>query len=285
MYYYILDNHNIPQKDFERNQTELQSLLTEFKISGEMVRVTPLRIIPDLVDVAANRGVKTLVACGTDETFHQMLAAVKDLDFTLSFIPFTQKTQLGKILGFKDIPSAIKSIAGRRIEKIDAAKISTAYSNNYFISYLEIGLANQTNKPVGIFPLMKLFASNPISVKMRIDDSYNIESKIMGGLIINTRGTGDDLNNYIGNPQDGYLDLVMIEKMGKLTVAKNRDHILKGSYEKIPGATSIRCQKIEIFEPNNLKIYIDGKEFAKAPATIEIIPQKLRMIVGKNRTF
>src|SRR5258708_3025496 len=122
MYYYILDNHNIPQKEFERNQTELQSLLTEFKISGEMARVTPLRIIPDLVDTGANRGKTNLIACGTDETFQQMLASVKDRDFTLGFIPFTQDTQLGRILGFKDIPSAIRSIAGRRIEKIDAAR-------------------------------------------------------------------------------------------------------------------------------------------------------------------
>jgi len=38
MYYYILDTHGIPQKDFERNQTELQGLLTEHNINGEMAR-------------------------------------------------------------------------------------------------------------------------------------------------------------------------------------------------------------------------------------------------------
>ena len=281
MYYYILDPHNIPQKDFERNQTELQSLLTEFKINGETSRVTPLRLIPDLVETAANRGATTLVACGTDETFHQMLAAIKDRDFTLAFVPFVPDTQLGRILGFKDIPTAVKSIATRRIEKIDASRIN----DSYFISYLEIGIGAQTNKPIGVFSLMKLFASNPVEVKMRIDDLYNITSKVMGGLIINTRGTTETIGSPIGNPQDGFLDLLLIEKMNRLVVAKNRNNILNGSYEKIHGCTSIRCKKVEILEPHNLKISIDGNEVSRAPAIVEIIPGKLRMIVGKNRTF
>src|SRR3954464_10134913 len=114
MYYYILDPRNIPQKTFERQYSELQSLLTEFNISGEMARITPLRIIQDLVDTAASRGVKTLVACGTDETFNQMLAAVKDRDFTLAFIPFTENTQLGRILGMDDLATCVKTIASRR---------------------------------------------------------------------------------------------------------------------------------------------------------------------------
>lgn len=280
MYYYILDTHGIPQKDFERNQTELQGLLTEFNINGEMARVTPLRIIQDLVDTAANRGATTLVACGTDQTFNQVLASIRDHEFTLGFVPFVPNTQLGKILGFKDIQTAAKTIASRRTEHIDVARINS----QFFISYLEMGLGQYTNQNMGIFSLMKLFASSPVELKMRIDDSYTISSKVMGALIVNTRGCGKESSN-IGNPQDGFLDLLLLERMGKIGAMQHKAEILTGEYEKIPGATAIRCKKIEILEPHNYKIYIDGKETYKTPATIEVMPSKFRMIVGKDRTF
>lgn len=281
MYYYILDTHGIPQKDFERSQTELQGLLTEFNINGEMARVTPLRIIQDLVDTAANRGATTLIACGTDQTFNQVLASIREHQFTLGFVPFVPNTQLGRILGLKDIQTAAKTIASRRTEHIDVAKIN----NQYFISYLELGLGQYTNKKMGTFSLMKLFASSPIELKMRIDDAYTITSKVMGALIVNTRGTRSEAASTIGNPQDGYLDLLLLERMGKMGAARSREAIVSGYYEKIPGASAIRCRKIEIFEPLNQKIYIDGKELHKVPAKIEVMPNKFRMIVGKERSF
>lgn len=281
MYYYILDPHNIPQRDFERQQTELQGLLTEFKINGEMARVTPLRTITELVDTASNRGAKTLVACGTDETFNQMLVALKDREFTLAFIPFRSDTQLGKILGMNDLATCAKTIAGRRIEKIDAARIN----ESFFISYLEIGIGTQTNKKLGFLQSMKLFAGNTFEMKMRIDDAYTLTSKIMGALLVNTRGTKNSSQGLIANPQDGFLDLLMIEKLSRVEAARYKSDISSGSYENIPSATSIRCKKVEFLEPNNLRICIDGNEVARAPSTVELYENKIKMIVGKNRTF
>jgi diacylglycerol kinase family enzyme len=282
MYFYILDPHNIPQKNFERQQTELQSLLTEFNISGEMARITPLRIMQDLVDIAASRGVKTLVACGTDETFNQMLAAVKDRDFTLGFIPFNPNTQLGRILGMEDLHTCAKTIASRRTEKLDLARVD----NNYFISYLGLGIGSQTNKPLGFLSSVKLFTSGSLTeIKMRIDDAYTITSNTMGGLIVNTRGTKMCAGGPIGNPQDGYLDLLLIEKLNRMSAAKYKKEIENGCYENIPGATSIRCRKVEFLEPFGYKISVDNIEVAKIPATVELMPQGLKMIVGKNRTF
>lgn len=281
MYYYIVDPRNIPQKNFERQYSELQSLLTEFNISGEMARITPLRMIQDLVDTAANRGVSTLVACGTDETFNQMLVAIKDRDFTLAFVPFSPDTQLGRILGMSDLRTSVKTIAGRRIEKLDLARINS----DYFMSYLEMGIGTYTNKPVGLLGSMKLFAGSAVEAKFRIDDSYTVNSKMMGGLIANTRGTQMCAGTPIGNPQDGYLDLLLIEKLSRVSAARYKNEFINGCYEKIPGATAIRCKKIEFLEPLNYRIFMDGTEIAKTPATIQIIPGKLKMIVGRNRTF
>ncbi len=289
MYFYILDNHNVPPRDFERNFAELQSLLTEFKITGEIARVTPLRIIPDLVETATLRGAKTLVVCGTDETFNQVIAEIKDQGFTLAFIPFISGTQIGKVLGMDTVSSSIKTLASRRIEKIDLAQINGVVTTGIpgkatFISYLEFGIGQYAGKKMGLFSMLKLSTVSPVKIKVRIDDSYNAELETIGGLIINARAQ-ECKNGEVGDPQDGFLDLIMLEKLTKLSIAMNRKEILSGCYEKIHGATIIKCKKIEFISETNQSIFFDGKEFAKNPSTIEVVPQRLRVIVGKNRTF
>ena len=281
MYYYILDPRNIPQKDFERNLTELQTLLTEFKINGELARITPLRMIPEMVDNAASRGARTLVVCGSDETFHQALAAVRDLDFTLAFVPFTADSQLGKILGTETVASAVKTLASRRTERMDVAKIGQLL----FLSYLEIGLGAQTNQQTGMLALMKLFNSSPVNLKLRIDDSYNVSSKVMGALLVNTRIGDHDSHSKIGDPQDSFLDLLLLEKLNKFSILRYKKEILAGCYEKISGSTAIRCKKVELLEPLNMRISMNGREVARMPSVVEILPGKLKMIVGKSRTF
>lgn len=280
MYYYILDQGSLPVDKYEKMQTELSGLLAEFKVSGEMARVTPLRSINDLVDIASSRGCKTLVACGSDDTFNVTLAALKGRDFILGFIPFEEKSFLGKILGINNIFTGVKTIAARRLEKIDLAKIA----DNYFISYLEFGAMSQNLKSLGWWSRMKLLSTEPKNLSIRIDDSYTLNISAMGGLAVNTRSTSSQQQS-IANPTDSHLDLLILEPLNKVQVLTYKEELAEGILEKIPNTTVIKCKKITFLEPRGTPLTMLGRVVAKFPATVEIIPQRLRMIVGKNRTF
>ena len=280
MHYYIVDQGTIPIEKFEKLQTELQGLLAEFKVSGETARVTPLRSVQELVDTASQRGAKTLVACGSDDTFNLMLAALKGRDFTLGFVPFDEKSNLAKILGVNDIYNGIKTIAARRIEKIDLAKIA----GNYFISYLEFGVMSHNIKAASIWQNLKLLSSEARSFTIRVDDSYNITINGLGGIVTNIRSAFAQ-GDKIANPTDGNLDLLILEKLGKIQILKYREAIAEGVLEKVPSTTVIKCKKIEFLEPRGFNLTMLGRVVAKFPSTVEIIPQRLRMVVGKNRTF
>ncbi len=280
MYYYILDPQNIDPQKFEQRQIELQGYLAEFKISGEMGRVTSLRTIADLVETASERGVKTLVACGSDDTFNQMLAALKGRDFILGFIPFDEHSFLAKILGVPDVFTGVKTIAARRLERIDLAKIA----GNYFINYLEFGALSQNLKTVGFWSGMKFLSTQAKNLVARIDDSYNINLPALGGLVVNIRSSSSQGQN-IANPTDGNLDLLILEPLNRMQILTYRKDIAEGLLEKVPNTTVIKCKKIEFLEPRGTTITMLGRLVAKFPSTVEIIPQRLRMIVGKNRTF
>ena len=280
MYYYILDQGNLPLEKFEKLQTQLLGLLAEFKISGETARVTPLRSITDLVDTASQRGTKTLVACGSDDTFNVMLTALKGRDFTLGFIPFTEDSMLSRILGIENLFIGAKTIAARRIEKIDLAKIA----GSYFISFLEFGVMSHHLKSASLWQSLKLLSSESKSFTIRVDDSYNVTINGLGGLVANIRSTSGK-NIAIANPTDGNLDLLILERLNKTQVLAYRGAISDGLLEKVPRTTVIKCKKIEFLEPRGFALTMLGRLVAKFPAKVEIIPGRLKMIVGKNRTF
>jgi diacylglycerol kinase family enzyme len=280
LYYYIIDQYNLPMDKFERLQTELNGHLTEFKISGEMARVTPLRSVADLVDTASQRGAKTLIACGSDDTFNLMLAALKGRDFVLGFIPLVEDSYLAKILGIDSLFTGAKTIAARRIERIDLARIA----GNYFISYLEFGVMSHNLKSAGWWSSLKLLSPSPKSLTIRIDGSYNVNIDALGGLAVNIRSTACQ-TEAIANPTDGSLDLLLLEQLSRSEILRYRKVIAEGCLEKVPKTTVIKCKKMEFLEPRGTNLTMLGRIVAKFPATVEIIPQRLRMIVGKNRTF
>ena len=280
MYYYIFDQGNLPMDKFERLQTEALSYFAEFKISGEAARVTPLRSIADLVDTASQRGAKTLVACGSDDTFNLMLASLKGRDFILGFIPLDDKSFLSKILGIENIFVGAKTLAARRLEKIDLAKIA----NNFFINYLEFGVTSHNLKTLSWFASLKLLSSEAKNYTIRIDNSYNLNISALGGLAINIRSASGS-GQRIADPTDSHLDLLILEKLSKTQVLRYRKDIISGDLENIPNTTVIKCKKIEFLEPRGTPLTMLGRIVAKFPAAVELIPQRLRLIVGKNRTF
>lgn len=280
LYYYILDQNGLPLDKFERLQTDLSGLLAEFKIGGEMARVTPLRSVADLVETASQRGAKTLVACGSDDTFNMMLASLKGRDFILGFVPFDENSFLARILGIENLFIGVKTIAARRLEKIDLAKIA----GNYFISYLEFGVMSQNLRSANWWNTMKLLSVEPKNYTIRIDDSYNVDITASGGLAVNTRSTSSKTAT-IANPTDSQLDLLLLEKLTRPQILMYRKNIAECILEDIPKTTVIKCRKIEFLEPRGTPLTMLGRIVAKFPATVEIIPQRLRMIVGKNRTF
>lgn len=280
MYYYIFDQGALGVEKFEQLQTESTGLMAEFKISGESARVTPLRSISDLVDTASQRGAKTLVACGSDDTFNLMLAALKGRDFVLGFIPFDENSYLAKILGLDSVFTGVKTIAARRLEKIDLAKIA----GNYFISFLEFGVMSHHLKTAGLFANLKMLSVEPRKLQISIDDAYNLNLEALGGLVINTRSASCH-SKTIANPTDSNLDLLILEKLSKTKIFRYRKIIAEGCLERVPKTTVVKCKKIEFLEPRGTPLTMLGRIVAKFPATVEIIPERLRLIVGKNRTF
>ncbi len=281
MYYYIVDANKVNQRDFERVQANLYSSISEYHISGEIVRVTGIRTIRQLVETAFFHQAKTIVAVGTDETLDEIVNVAGDRDITLGFIPLVQ-TDLSYVLGIPDIAQACKFLAVRRVEEIDLGLIN----GKQFLSKLEFGLDVKQKTGFDFFGLnfaKKLAKTPTLETRFRVDNNYQASSEIWSGLILNTRGATS--SKEIGNPSDGVLDLLLLPKVSQSSAFTHKNQILKGEFEKIPNASVIHFQKLEMIAPLNMRIRLGSQELTEVPATISIKPKALKIIVGRNRTF
>lgn len=281
MYYYILDPGKLSLPKFEQLQVQLQGLLHEFNISGEIGRVTTLRSISDLVDTAASRGATTIIACGSDDTLNQVLAGLKSRDFLLGFLPLDpENSYLATILGIPDLQAGIKIIAARRIVNLDLA----ATGGFHFMSFLEFGITSHNLEQAGIWKTLQLLSRPSTNWKFKIDNSYILDIQGLGGLLVNSRSTSSK-QERIANPTDGFLDLLLIERMTKTDTLKLRDTLVRGQLEDLPNPTVIKCKSVEFLEPKGSTLTMFGRTVAKFPAVVTMTGRKQRMIVGKQRTF
>ena len=156
--------------------------------------------------------------------------------------------------------------------------------DNYFISQAEFGIASTRVKQMGFFGSFGNQTPTEYKLKIRIDNAYDMDITCLGGTVTNSRTTSSNVAQ-VANPTDGYLDLLILERLNKIDLLKYKSDITAGVLENIPGTSVIKCRQVEFLEPRGFHITIAGRTFAKVPTIISIIPRQLRMIVGRNRTF
>jgi diacylglycerol kinase (ATP) len=84
------------------------------------------------------------------------------------------------------------------------------------------------------------------------------------------------------NPEDGLLDLVVIEDVGVLEVLKLAPTVLADSdYLDKEGVFFARAKEIRVeASPGSLEFTVDGEVIGNEPAVFEVIPQALRVVAG-----
>ncbi len=253
MYLYLYDSF-LNDKKYSRLLARIETRLTDLGIGGKIFRLSPLRNTDELLADEIKSGVKTIIVVGNDKTFGQIVNLAAKLEVPLGLIPIGSENKIAQMLGIPKEEEACSIIAARIIKKIDLGKAN----NTYFLSNLLITgqkltieceskykITTEKENQINICNLKPLFASN-------------VGSKYF-------------------DPQDGFLEiLIQPISTGFFQMFKKPDGFKK---------SIIPFKKISINSKDSIPITTDSKKILKTPVKIEIVPKKLRLIVGKNRIF
>ena len=244
-----------------------------------------------------------LIVVGGDGTVNEVVNGLGRAGFpedvTLAVLPMGTGNDLAATLAIPDgIEEAEEVIRQNRVRVLDVARVrSEGVGERFFINVATGGYGAETS---GLADeelkgrwgkLAYLRASLETAQRFEVRDVRVIlddEERTMRAVNVavgNCRYAGGGwLAAPRANPEDGLLDLVVIEDIGlKETLALAPAALARSDYLGAEGVFSARAKMIQVqTEPGGLDFTADGEVIGDEPVEFEIIPHAVNVIVGPD---
>ncbi len=242
----------------------------------------------DLARGAVADGVETLVVVGGDGMVHLAVQAVAASDTRLGIVPAGTGNDVARYFDLPrhDPEAATDIVIAGKERRIDLARAGSTY----FVTVLAAGFdavvnerANAMRWPKGqmrynLATLAELRTLSPISYVLDLDGKQQRFEATMvavgngpsfgGGLRI-TEGAVLD---------DGLLDVVVIEPMGRAELVRTYPKLFSGTHVHHPKYRHHRAKRVTVAAPG-ITAYADGERVGPLPLSVEVVPLALRVLV------
>ncbi len=259
MYLYLYDSFLVNPK-YRKIIDRIENRIMALSIDGKVTRLTIIKNAREIVVEQLKRGIETVVVVGGDELLFEAASALVENRGVLGFIPIESNSQMAQILGLPIGEAACDVVSARRIQQMDLGKIN----NQYFLSSVVLGSNNVKIK------CESSYAVDPLKSKLIkvsnldwINFSLTTHKKI--------------IKKEISNPADGLLELIF-EQSGGFSLP----FFKKKAYKK---DSLFYVKNIEITKAGEeeITLTVDQTKIMKTPATIEVAPRVIKIIVGRER--
>ncbi|PIY96673.1 MAG: hypothetical protein COY66_03710 [Candidatus Kerfeldbacteria bacterium CG_4_10_14_0_8_um_filter_42_10] len=257
MYFYLYDSF-LNNKKYVSTLAKIENRLIDLGINGKIDKLSVLKSAQEAIEDSVKNGVDTIVAVGNDKTFAKIVPIVaKQNGLTLGFIPLEDNV-IAKFLGIPTGEKACDTLSSRLIERIDLGKAN----DFYFFSELNIPESEDLTLECngGHFRINSVNHSNVIKICNLTYASLK----------------GNFKSRKLCDPNDGLLEAIFTPASTGL-LGKNQLDFNKRSVFPI--------RKIKIKSDHSLSLVADGETVIKTPVIVQVVPKKLKLIVGKERKF
>ncbi|MBU4332347.1 hypothetical protein KKD19_02270 [Patescibacteria group bacterium] len=259
MFFYLYDSF-LADKKYEKILHQVEARTTDLGVNGRIGKLNPLNNIRELTEDAIKWGAKTVVAVGNDKTISQLVDIIPRYpSVTLGVIPIGPENNIAKLLGIPSSELACDVLSNRLIDILDLGKIN----GQYFLTSIH---------------------ADAKKVVLECDGHYKILPQ-PAAKQINICNLGCFFKQKI-NPKDGILQTIVASSPSGFRSFFKKPELLADSLfvAKSIQITSLPNEADENAE-REASLVIDDYKTIKTPATIEVAPQKLKVIVGKERMF
>lgn len=246
-----------------------------------------------------------LIVAGGDGTINDVVNGLGNAGFpegvVVALLPSGTGNDLAATLDISEDPEEAKAVIRQnRVRVLDAARVrSEGVGERYFINVATGGLgaeisdANDEEMKGKWGKLSYLRASLEVARDFDVRelvlylDNDKREVKAVNIAVGNCRYTGGGWPAAPrANPEDGLLDVVIIETLGAAELLKLTPTALsKSDYLDKDGVFFARAKEIRVeTQPPGLDFTADGEVIGDEPAEFSVIPHALRIIVGPQYT-
>jgi diacylglycerol kinase (ATP) len=257
----------------------------------------------DAIGAAAEWSEGLLLVAGGDGTINDVVNGLGRAGFpegvTLGILPAGTGNDLATTLAIPDDPELAEDVIRQKRERrLDVARVrSEGIGERFFINVATGGLgaeisdANDEELKKRWGKLSYLRASLEVAKNFDVRelslylDGEERQVKAVNIAVGNCRYTGGGWPaTPKANPEDGLLDVVVIETLGAGELFDLAPAVLaETSYLDKEGVLFVRAKEIRVdTQPPGLDFTVDGEVIGNEPARFSVLPQALKVIVGPD---
>ncbi len=239
---------------------------------------------------AAESGADALVvAVGGDGTAHEVVNGLAGTGATFAVVPIGSGNDLARALGVPPDPSgALDRIAAGRVGRIDLGR----FDDRWFANSLGLGFEAQVTIESRKIRRLRGFAIYLTAVAralrncrcpdltVRTDDAVFEGRRLLVSVGNGPRVGGGFLLTPDAKPDDGLLDVCLVDAMGRLDVLRTLPRSLDGTHVTHPAVTMLRTRRLEIESSDGFPFHADGEvvDERRRRLVIELAPAALSVI-------
>jgi len=242
-----------------------------------------------LAKEAAEKGIGTVVAVGGDGTVCETARGLVGMDAALGIIPAGTGNDVIKMLGTPRKPEeALRFVLEHPAHEIDAGWVNDMLFLNECGTGFDVCVLDYTlvaKKYVrGMLPylwgvLRTIFTYKPIEVTVEVDGEGAFQKKLLLLAVANGRFIGGGMDVAPKSvPNDGLLDLILIDSMPNWRMPAQLLKLLTGRILEIPGTVCRRCKSVTVtMNDAKMRLNLDGEIVPVPHATFRVAPGALKV--------
>jgi diacylglycerol kinase (ATP) len=233
---------------------------------------------------AADAGAELVVGVGGDGTLSELLNGLMASNIPCGMIPCGTGNDFARFVGIKEnaVAAAKQLLTGEPVA-IDMGRLTGP--QRYFVNTIGVGfdaaVAGRINRRKRL--TQGLLAYGPaiiseLAIGHFLAATVEVDEQVFAGewLLVavangNAYGAGFKIApNAVCD--DGLLDVVLVERMGRLAVLRSLRQAYRGRHQHHPHVTMLRGRHISIKTEAPAPALVDGDLLADTPLEIEIVP-------------
>jgi len=193
-----------------------------------------------------------------------------------------------------DFRQSVALIKHSRKRKIDVGKIifggeATPPRTQYFVNVADFGLGAEVVKRLadcnpqkrgamtyyrGLLATLFNYRSKKITIE--IDGGRAMEGRYVIGAVANGRIFGGGMVIAPeAQPDDGLLDLVLVDDMGVLEIIGNTPRLYTGTIARNPKVKIIKAKRVRVYSDDEVNIEYDGEGGERLPAEFQVVERAI----------
>jgi diacylglycerol kinase (ATP) len=244
---------------------------------------------------AAEDGAGIVAVLGGDGTVSLGANGVLGTGAALAILPAGTGDDFAKVVGAGRFDAAVRLLANPKIVPIDLVSLVAGVEHRHFVNIAGAGFDSEVNETANgmsvrlggtgtyVAAVLKTLSRfSPAHYELTIDgEALSVDAMLtVVGSGIQYGGGMKVLPNACVN--DGLLDVCIVEALSKTAFLRAFPRVFTGSHGRHPKVRMMQGTTVTVEANRKMLVYADGERVGPLPATFEVRPGALPIVVGPD---